>query len=221
MSFGDLTTRAGVQALNNFLADKSYLNGYQPTTVDSEVFEAMKQAPDGDLFHALRWYNHINSFSDSERKAFGKSSKSLKDFTGASSAAESKGGDDDDIDLFGSDDDEEDEKAKKVREERLKAYEAKKSKKPALVAKSIVTLGVSPWDDETDLNKMEELVKAIQMDGLVWGKFEFVPVAYGLKKLKCSCVIEDDKVSTLDLEDKITSFEDYVQSVDILSFQKL
>jgi elongation factor 1-beta len=219
MSFGDLTTRAGAQALNNFLADKSYLDGYQATTVDNEVFDAMKKAPDGDLFHALRWFNHINSFSESERKAFVKSSKSLKDFTDAASA--SKGGDDDDdIDLFGSDD-EDDEKQKKVREERLKAYEAKKSKKPALIAKSIVTLGVSPWDDETDLNKMADLVKAIQMDGLVWGKFEFVPVAYGLKKLKCVCVIEDDKVSTVDLEDQIAAFEDYVQSVDILSFQKL
>merc|ERR1712012_1341067 len=46
--------------------------------------------------------------------------------------------DDDDIDLFGSDD--EDEEAAKIREERLAAYAAKKSKKPALIAKSSILL---------------------------------------------------------------------------------
>jgi translation elongation factor EF-1beta len=68
---------------------------------------------------------------------------------------------------------------------------------------------------------MERLVKSITMEGLVWGNFSLAPVAYGVKKLVASCVIEDDKVSTQDLEDKITSFEDYVQSVDIAAFQKL
>jgi translation elongation factor EF-1beta len=47
------------------------------------------------------------------------------------------------------------------------------------------------------------------------------PVAYGVKKLVATCVIEDDKVSTNDLEDRIQAFEDYVQSVDIVSFNKL
>ena len=47
------------------------------------------------------------------------------------------------------------------------------------------------------------------------------PVAYGVKKLVATCVIEDDKVSTNDLEDQITAFEDLVQSVDIVSFNKL
>ena len=50
---------------------------------------------------------------------------------------------------------------------------------------------------------------------------QLAPVAYGLKKLVASCVIEDDKVSTNDLEDKILAFEDLVQSVDIVSFNKL
>lgn len=53
--------------------------------------------------------------------------------------------DDDDVDLFGSDE-EEDADAAKVREQRLAEYAAKKSKKPALVAKSNVILDVKPWD---------------------------------------------------------------------------
>lgn len=41
---------------------------------------------------------------------------------------------------------------------------------------------------------MEENVRSIEMDGLVWGTFTLAPVAYGVKKLVCNCVIEDDKV---------------------------
>merc|ERR1712130_487886 len=41
------------------------------------------------------------------------------------------------------------------------------------------------------------------------------------KKLQITCVVEDDKVSTDDLEDKITAFEDYVQSMDIVAFNKI
>lgn len=55
--------------------------------------------------------------------------------------------DDDDVDLFGSDSEGEDAEAAKIREERLAAYAAKKSKKPALIAKSNVILDVKPWDD--------------------------------------------------------------------------
>merc|ERR1711994_1187473 len=57
--------------------------------------------------------------------------------------------DDDDVDLFGSDEEEDDEEKKRITEERLKAYHEKKSKKPALIAKTSVLLDVKPWDDET------------------------------------------------------------------------
>ena len=44
---------------------------------------------------------------------------------------------------------------------------------PALVAKSSILLDVKPWDDETDMAKLEECVRSIQADGLVWGSCEF------------------------------------------------
>jgi hypothetical protein len=44
---------------------------------------------------------------------------------------------------------------------------------PQLIAKSIIKLGVSPWDDETDLVEMEKLVRSIEMEGLVWGTCEY------------------------------------------------
>merc|ERR1711941_133484 len=61
--------------------------------------------------------------------------------------------DDDDMDFFGSDDDEVDEEAERVKAERVAAYNAKKAAKVAtkgaVAAKSMITLDVKPFDDET------------------------------------------------------------------------
>ncbi|KAM3603777.1 uncharacterized protein V6R79_001961 [Siganus canaliculatus] len=127
--------------------------------------------------------------------------------------------DDDDVDLFGSDED--DEETARIKQERLDAYAAKKSKKPALIAKSSILLDVKPWDDETDMAKLEECVRSVQMDGLLWGASKLVPVGYGIKKLQINCVVEDDKVGTDILEEEITKFEDFVQSVDVAAFNKI
>jgi len=127
----------------------------------------------------------------------------------------------DDEDLFGSSDDEDHEEKERIKQERLAAYKAKKEKKPALIAKSNVILDVKPWDDETDMNEVTKLVKEIQMDGLVWGASKLVPLAYGIKKLQISCVVEDDKVSIDELQEKICENEDHVQSVDIAAFNKV
>ena len=69
--------------------------------------------------------------------------------------------------------------------------------------------------------ELERLVRSIQKDGLVWGAGKLVPLAYGIKKLQISCVVEDDKVSTDDLEEAIVAFEDHVQSMDIAAFNKV
>ncbi|XP_071402258.1 eukaryotic translation elongation factor 1 delta b (guanine nucleotide exchange protein) isoform X1 [Centroberyx affinis] len=127
--------------------------------------------------------------------------------------------DDDDIDLFGSDD--EDPEAERLKEQRLKEYAERKAKKPALIAKSSILLDVKPWDDETDMVKLEECVRSVHADGLLWGTSKLVPVGYGIKKLQIACVVEDDKVGTDMLEEEITKFEDYVQSVDVAAFNKI
>ncbi|XP_023579659.1 elongation factor 1-delta isoform X2 [Octodon degus] len=125
---------------------------------------------------------------------------------------------DNDIDLFGSDE-EEDKEAARLREERLRQYAEKKSKKPTLVAKSSILLDVKPWDDETDMAKLEACVRSIQLDGLLWGGSKLVPVGYGIRKLQIQCVVEDDKVGTDLLEEEITKFEEH--SVDIAAFNKI
>uniref|UniRef100_A0A6M2DTF3 Putative elongation factor 1 beta/delta chain n=1 Tax=Xenopsylla cheopis TaxID=163159 RepID=A0A6M2DTF3_XENCH len=129
--------------------------------------------------------------------------------------------DDDDVDLFGSDSEEESDALTKLKEERLAAYNAKKSKKPVLIAKSNIILDVKPWDDETDMKEMEKYVREISTDGLLWGAAKLVPLAYGIHKLQISCVVEDDKVSVDWLQEELEKIEDYVQSVDIAAFNKV
>jgi len=129
--------------------------------------------------------------------------------------------DDDDVDLFGSDDEEDDEEKKRITEERLKAYNEKKAKKPKVIAKTSVLFDVKPWDDETDMEAMKEACKSIEMDGLVWGATKLVPVGYGINKLQIMCTVEDDKVSIEELSEKMTEFEDFVQSVDVAAMNKI
>merc|ERR1712189_171516 len=61
--FGDLKSSAGVKALDEFLAEHSYIEGFVPSQADTAVFEALAGAPKSDTPHALRWYNHIKSFA--------------------------------------------------------------------------------------------------------------------------------------------------------------
>jgi len=235
MGFGDLQSQDSLRLLNQFLADKSYIEGYRPSQGDIVVFEALKKAPAADLEHALRWYKHIASFNDQERKKFegerkpidnygrqhGQDSQVKHEFKTLSVDPATKPKpppvDDDDVDLFGSEDEEESEETKK----RLAAYAEKKGQKPALIAKSTIVLDVKPWDDETNMEELEKNVRSIQVDGLIWGASKFVPLAYGIKKLQINCVVEDDKVGTDLLEERIMEFENTVQSVDIAAFQKI
>ncbi|KAI1088563.1 putative elongation factor 1-beta [Rostrohypoxylon terebratum] len=228
MGFTDLLTDAGVAVLNGWLTTRSYITGYAPSQADVVVFKALKSAPESAKYpNATRWYKHIASFEDEFATLPGDASKPYTvygpDETAATlnPAKAPAAEEDDDVDLFGSDDEEEDAEAVRVREERLAAYKAKKEAKPKVAAKSVVILDVKPWDDETDMVALEAAVRGIEKDGLVWGTSKLVPVGFGIKKLQINLVIEDEKISLSDLEEEIQGFEDYVQSTDIATMQKL
>lgn len=148
----------------------------------------------------------------------------------AKEESEDEDDDDDDMDFF-DDSDDEDEEAKAAQEalkaKRVAEYNARKAEKAAtkgvVAAKSMITLDVKPFDDETDLDALAAKIKSeIAMPGLVWGqKHEKKPLAFGIFKLVVTAVVEDDKVSTDDLTEKIEEYEDEVQSVDIAAFNKL
>ncbi|GKF18180.1 elongation factor 1-beta, partial [Tanacetum coccineum] len=86
------------------------------------------------------------------------------------------------------------------------------------MAMSSVLLDVKPWDDETDMQKLEEAVRSFQMEGFL------VPVGFGMKKLQIMMTIVDDLVSVdAIIEDKLTQepINEYVQSCDIVAFNKI
>ena len=63
----------------------------------------------------------------------------------------------------------------------------------------------------------------IQREGLVWKEeFQLLDVAFGVKKLRVGCVVEDEKVSVEeDIIEAIQAWENDVQSVDIHTFNKI
>lgn len=146
-------------------------------------------APEAGKYpHVARWYKHIASFSDEHSSL--PQGKALATAGASSSKAEAAAEeeDDDEIDLFGEDDEEEDAEAERIKAERVAKYQEAKAAKTAEklaagktldAAKSVVTLQVKPWDDETDMAELEKGVRAIEKDGLVWGKSQLVPVGYG------------------------------------------
>ncbi|KAF2639894.1 hypothetical protein P280DRAFT_402176 [Massarina eburnea CBS 473.64] len=228
MGFTELLSDAGLTLLNNWVKTRSYIVGYSPSQADVKVFQQLKEIPAPEKFpYAWRWYNHILTFEgefatlpgdpSQEFTAYGPDETELAINPAKAPAAEE---DDDEVDLFGSDS-EVDEEAEKLKAERLAEYNKKKAGKVKPAAKSIVTLDVKPWDDETDLEQLKANVLGIEQDGLVWGASKFVAVGFGIKKLQINLVVEDDKVSLDDLQQKIEEDEDHVQSTDVVAMQKL
>ncbi|KAK4692732.1 elongation factor 1-beta, partial [Lecanoromycetidae sp. Uapishka_2] len=231
MGFLDFVNEAGLTTLDKWVRTRSYITGYGPSQADVSCFKAMKATPQvANYPHAYRWYKHMATYESEFSSLPGDPSKAYttygpeqselainpKDAPNAAPAAE-----DDEDDLFGSDDESEDEEAKKIKEANLAAYKKKKEGKTKPAAKSIVTLDVKPWDDETDMKELEKNMRSIEMDGLTWGASKLVAVGYGISKLQVNLVVEDEKVSIDDLQGKIEGDEDHVQSTDVAAMQKL
>ncbi|KAL2322294.1 hypothetical protein Fmac_026673 [Flemingia macrophylla] len=220
VTFSNLHTDSGLKSLDDFLSGKTYVSGDQFTKDDIKVYAAVLEKP-GDAFPSVaKWYEVVSSHlatsfpGNAQGVRFsGKASAAPAEAAPAKPAAE----DDDDLDLFG-DETEEDKKAAEEREA------AKKSAKKKESGKSSVLLDVKPWDDETDMKKLEEAVRSVEMPGLLWGASKLVPVGYGIKKLQIMLTIVDDLVSVDSLIEEHLTVEpvnEYVQSCDIVAFNKI
>ncbi|KAH0615151.1 uncharacterized protein H6S33_000787 [Morchella sextelata] len=230
MGFTDLAADAGLTVLNSWLETRSYITGTSPSQADVAVFNGVSKSPDAGKYpHAARWYKHIASFADEFTTLPGDASAPSSTYgpevaaaaVNPAAAPATEAEDDDEVDLFGSDDEEEDPEKEALTQKRLAEYAAKKAGKVKPAAKSVVTMDVKPWDDETDMKQLEANVRAIEKDGLVWGASTLVAVGFGIKKLQINLVIEDDKISLDDLQQQIEEDEDHVQSTDIAAMQKL
>ncbi|KAK8394968.1 hypothetical protein O3P69_006031 [Scylla paramamosain] len=81
-SLGLLSTPAEVGALDRYLKERSYILEHSPSQADLVVWEALRQPPPSDLFHASRWYRHLSSFSERERLSLPGEKLMLEELTG-------------------------------------------------------------------------------------------------------------------------------------------
>ncbi|CUG89078.1 translation elongation factor 1-beta, putative [Bodo saltans] len=202
--------------LNGRLNSQPFLAGYTVSQEDAKTFAELF----GSNVNVIQWAARMAAYFQAERDqiltpAAPKAAAAVA--APASSSKPAAADDDDDVDLFG----EETEEDKAALEAKKKADAEKKKEKKVVIAKSSILIDIKPWDDTTDLKELAAKLHAIEKDGLIWGDHKFVAIAFGIKKLQQLIVIEDDKVSGDDLEEMITGFEDYVQSMDIVAWNKI
>merc|ERR1711935_139110 len=163
--------------------------------------------PDFEQFpNVFGWFWTLHPFSPPARALWGTTPAPAK-------AA------DDDFDLFG-DETEEDKAATEALKKKSEAAPVKKEKK-VIIAKSMVVFDIKGYEVEADWEAMATKVRLIEKDGLVWmDTHKVLPVAFGMKKLQMSMLIEDEKIETEDIFEIIESWEEDVQSTDIFTFNK-
>ncbi|XP_024371411.1 LOW QUALITY PROTEIN: elongation factor 1-delta 1-like [Physcomitrium patens] len=228
VSFENVSSQEGLKKLDQYLSTRSYISGYQASRDDLAVYGALANVP-AEYTNASRWFKHITALAGPQLSAPGVGVQIESGAAPATAAAVASPveevsaptaeGDDDDLDLFG--DETEEAAANAAREEAAKKA---KGAKPKVVGKSSIVMDVKPWDDETDMVKLEECVRAVQMEGLHWGASKLVTVVAGIKKLSIMMTIVDDLVSIDNLiEDYLTSEpnNEYIQSCDIVAFNKI
>ena len=222
----ELSEKSGLGKFNGFLKLKSYIVGYAPTQADIEVFKAFPASgPDSKIApHAARWYSHIASFSEEEKKAW--PAAEVPYGTSAKAPAKPKAAEEED-DPFGDDDDlfgDDDGAAAKALQEKLKAEAVERGKRKAAKARSLIVLEVKPFDAETNLEELALNIKSMTHEGIQnWGQeHKLEPVAFGIKKLIISCVVHDNLVGMDDIIDMINDkYEDDIQSIDVQSMSKV
>ncbi|KAJ1411220.1 Translation elongation factor EF1B, beta/delta chain, conserved site [Sesbania bispinosa] len=213
VTFYDLSSDFGLKKLDEYLLSRSYITGYQASKDDVTVYAALPKVPSDEYVNVSRWYKHIDALLrisgvSGEGSGVTVEGSSLVAETFATPpAADTKA---------------KTEEEKKAAEERAAAVKAAGKKKES--GKSSVLLDVKPWDDETDMKKLEEAVRSVQMEGLLWGASKLVPVGYGIKKLQIMLTIVDDLVSVDNLIEEYLTVEpinEHVQSCDIVAFNKI
>ena len=91
------------------------------------------------------------------------------------------------------------------------------------VEKTLICLEISPADESVDLQMLwSQIIENFHMEGLTWGEnYKLEPIGYGLNKLLMSCTIVDSLINLDDITESIESLDDWVQSVTVLSMNKI
>lgn len=188
MEFGNVKTEQGIAKVDAHMKTSSYVSGFNLSGADVELFDKMVGMPNSVKFpNAARWYRLIASYPTSQRNA-------MKTAAPASAPAAAE----EEVDLFG------DDSAAAAPAKPAAAAPAKKAPKPKPVAKSSVTMDAMPYDAEKPITEVYADIKQIAIDGLLWGQpFTVINGPFGLKGIQFGCVIEDEKVKLVDIEEAV------------------
>ena len=222
--------------LEKSLANNLFIKGAHPSQEDATTFakfEAAKCVPDQDKYPSVwAWYSLMVLFEDEVIKSWkpaekpqgkgkeGKEGKG-KDKKGKGKKEEKKEekAEEDDMDLFG----EENEDDKKAKEEMKKKNKEKKKDKKKPIDKSHVIMEIKGWEENQDLEALaKKIISTIKKDGLQWtNEFKVITNVFGIEKLVIAFLAEDNKVSAQEIIDELESWEEEIQSVDVVSFNSL
>lgn len=223
-----MTTDKGLNAFNGFMGSKSYVEGYQFSDADSEMFAKFTQCPAADkLPNAYRWFIHIAALNGVRGLTLAPPPSVAATTTEKKPSTKKpvkKDDDDDDFDVFG-DEDEEEEAPKESRAEmlaRLKVEAAERLAKKEAKQRTLCAIEVKPWTTEQDLNLLwKKITTEIKQPSLKWGETcHLADVAFGIKKI-CMTFTMGMQDSSDDIIEKIEAFEDEVQSVEMISMNVL
>ena len=229
--------------LEKSLANNLFLKGAHPTQDDATTFAKFVEAkcvPDQDKYPSVwAWYSLMVLFEDEVIKSWKPSEKPQDKKQGQGKGKKDKGKKEneekpkkgkekkpkkeeeeniDEEDLFG----EETEEEKKLKEEMKKKNKEKKDKGKKNVDKSHVIMEIKGWEKDQDLEALaKKIIDTIKKDGLQWNTgYKLEEVAFGIKKLIIAFLAEDDKVSVQEIQEELESWEDDIQSVEVVSFNK-
>ena len=220
---------ANVAELEKYLSTRSYITGFALSQDDVKEFNALSSVPAFATHpNVFRWAKHVAALTGLAFKVGGSAPAAA---AAAPAAAAKK---DDDLNLFDEDEEatEEEKAATVARRARMEqarklkeaadAAKGKKEQKVKEAEKSLVVLEVKPWEADTDLEALWKEIIKFEKEGLTWGQtFKLEPVAYGIKKLVLTCTIIDALVLMDDVTENIEAMEDYVQSVEVASMNKI
>ena len=221
--------------LEKSLANNLFIKGAHPSHEDATNFAKFVEAkcvPDQDKYPSVwAWYSLMVLFEDEVIKSWKPAEKPQEKKGGKGKDQGKKGKkekegekkdegkkEEDDLDLFG----EENEDDIKAKEEMKKKNKDKKKDKKKPVDKSHVILEIKGWEEGQDLDALaKKIISTIKKDGLQWNTgYKLEEVAFGIKKLVIAFLAEDDKCSVQEIQDELESWEDEIQSVEVVSFNK-
>eukprot|EP01080_Neovahlkampfia_damariscottae_P008014 gene8014-12479_t len=215
----DVTKEGGLKQLEAHLEEVSFVAGFAaPNSTDVDVLKALGTTDVSAYPSIKRWKSFVEAAED--KKSWPASFIAIDGYD--PHAEEEEEDDEFDDDLFGEETEEDIARKaalKAKKEEEKKAREEAK-KAGVRAQKSSILIDIKPFSDEVNMEEMETAVRGLKLPSLKWNAAELKEVAFGIKKLQILCTIEDEKVSSDDLEDKIMELEDMVQSMDIVSWNR-